>query len=246
MKSKIKYVIPNIFTFSSLTLGILALQLASKQEVSAYIHSGWLIIIAIIFDGLDGKTARLLNAVSKFGKEIDSISDFAVFGISVAFLAYNSVLYKLELLGIILTFIYLFCGLFRLARFNSNLDKVSKTKYFSGLPIPGAAMMLAASIIIYNNENTSFFNVNFFAVLILLTSILMVSKIKYIALNKVKKMSPLIIITLLILFIISLVLSIIFSMKILLLWGPIYLLSGLIAHIIKNFQIHEENTKMKL
>ena len=177
---KLKYLVPNFFTACSFISAIFALKHTLNHE---FITSGWLIAFSLVCDGLDGKLARLLNASSSFGRIFDTISDFFAFGIVPAVLAYVSVLYKFKIAGIIIVMLYAFCGAFRLTRFMRKTSGSKKKKPFTGLPIPAAAGVIA-SFIIYNyclggNVKSPIL----FALIMLFTSFLMISKLKYLPID---------------------------------------------------------------
>jgi len=86
---KIKYIFPTMITASSLIFGLIAMNAASESN---FVMASWLIALSILCDGLDGKVARLLNASTKFGAELDTLSDFVVFGVVPGFIAYKSAL----------------------------------------------------------------------------------------------------------------------------------------------------------
>jgi CDP-diacylglycerol--serine O-phosphatidyltransferase len=162
--------LPNILTVSNLFLGILAIILAFQGE--HYVdYAAITVIIGMLADGLDGRVARLLNAQSEFGKELDSLSDVITFGVAPAFIMYVVVLQDLNTLGIIITAIFPICGALRLARFNVQAGVPG---YFIGLPITAAGGVLA-TLALYHQV----FNVALLAASMLLLAFLMVSKIKY-------------------------------------------------------------------
>ncbi|MBF0284284.1 MAG: CDP-diacylglycerol--serine O-phosphatidyltransferase [Magnetococcales bacterium] len=112
------------------------------------------IIAAGIFDGLDGRVARATGAVSAFGKEYDSLADFLSFGIAPAVLVYQFALIPLHRMGWAAAFLFSVCGALRLARFNvqhyQQEERISN-RYFTGLPIPAAAAILAGLILFQIN-----------------------------------------------------------------------------------------------
>ena len=139
-KLSVRSLIPNIFTFISLTLGLTAIKFAieSKWQISVM-----LVIFASFLDNIDGKLARLLKSDSNFGVELDSLSDFISFGITPAIIVYlwaNS--FSIETTWSIVVF-YAICSSSRLAKFNiSNIEKTNKDlrlKFFSGISTPAAA-----------------------------------------------------------------------------------------------------------
>jgi CDP-diacylglycerol--serine O-phosphatidyltransferase len=162
--------LPNMLTVSNLFLGIVAIILAfqGKQYVD---YAAITVIIGMLMDGLDGRVARMLNAQSEFGKELDSLSDVITFGVAPAFIMYVVALQQLDVLGIIITALFPICGALRLARFNVQAGVPG---YFIGLPITAAGGVLA-TLALYHEV----FNLVLLAASMLLLSFLMVSKIKY-------------------------------------------------------------------
>jgi CDP-diacylglycerol---serine O-phosphatidyltransferase len=144
MRQRLKYLIPNAVTVANIVLGFLAIVAAAE---GAYERGAYLLFGAAMCDMLDGRLARLLNASSKFGMELDSLSDMVSFGIAPAVLVYLAVLRDLGTLGAVIASSYLICGALRLARF--NLDDGPLTKItFQGLPIPVAAGYLISFIMV--------------------------------------------------------------------------------------------------
>jgi CDP-diacylglycerol--serine O-phosphatidyltransferase len=178
MNRKIAYAIPNLFTAASLVCGLVALNQVVNAE---FINAAWLITLAMIFDGFDGRMARLLNATSKFGSHADSLSDFVAFGVAPAFLAWEVGLKHFGILGYFISILYVLCGGFRLARFNVLKLKSSD---FMGLPIPAAAGTIC-SFILFNEIVLYDTNTPFILICLLpFLCFLMVSRIPYLAVNK--------------------------------------------------------------
>ncbi len=175
-------VIPNLFTAMNLFCGFFSIINASQQS---YYYSAWLIIIAAIFDALDGIVARLTNSSSLLGVQLDSLSDIVSFGVAPAFLIYKTYLENFNSTGVIISSFLLIAGGFRLARFNVQLVGFDKS-YFKGLPIPSSAITVASFILIYFNRITGFQRpYSYFIIpLIFLLSFLMISTIKYDTLPK--------------------------------------------------------------
>jgi len=246
---KIKYVIPNLFTAASLISGLIAIEYVTigySGDQSGFVVASWLIILAMVFDGLDGKMARLFNAVSKFGTEIDSLSDFAVFGVVPAFLAYKSVLHQFGTLGKLVSIFYVLAGVFRLARFNTRVGNEKKKNFFEGLPIPAAASVISAFLIINYHTYGEIHKKSLFLVIVLLSAVLMVSQVEYVAINKGFKFTRKVLIFLSFFSLVSIIIAWFFSFKLLLFWIPVYLLYGIIRHIILTLGKHEETTKIDL
>jgi CDP-diacylglycerol--serine O-phosphatidyltransferase len=153
-----------------LFLGVLAIILAFQGD--HYVdYAAIIVIIGMLADGLDGRVARMLNAQSEFGKELDSLSDVITFGVAPAFIMYVVVLNDLNLVGIFITAIFPICGALRLARFNVQAGVPG---YFIGLPITAAGGVLA-TLALYHQV----FNTALLAASMLLLAFLMVSKVKY-------------------------------------------------------------------
>ena len=170
-------VIPNLFTAMNLFCGFLSIINTSQQR---YYYAAWLIIIAAIFDLLDGLVARLTNSSSEIGVELDSLSDIVSFGSAPAFLIYSAYLIQFDVWGVLISSLLLIAGGFRLARFNVQLVGFDK-KFFKGLPIPMSAIILTSFILTFYKEGEGFsqFYTQWIIPLVILLSILMVSKIKY-------------------------------------------------------------------
>ncbi|MFK8039949.1 MAG: phosphatidylcholine/phosphatidylserine synthase [Rickettsiaceae bacterium] len=141
----LKKLIPNFITISALALGVTSIRLALNERWEFAVYC---ILIASILDGIDGRVARMLNATSPFGAELDSLCDFANFGISPAILIYlwSFHLCEFQLMTWFAILLYVACMAIRLARFNtainSSAHNVGVMKYFSvGVPAPPGAIL---------------------------------------------------------------------------------------------------------
>jgi len=135
-----KMFIPSIFTFFNLFLGFFSI----IKTLEGNLHTAaWLIVLSALSDAMDGKLARWTGLESRFGFELDSLSDVISFGIAPAMLAYVGVLQQLDFLGILIAFLFVFGGAYRLARFNSQNANEERHTYI-GLTIPIAAITLAS------------------------------------------------------------------------------------------------------
>ena len=139
--------VPSFFTLLNLFCGFLAL---TQVWEGNFVMACWLIVMAGFLDLLDGMMARLANAVSPFGVELDSLSDVVSFGVAPAFLVYVYSLHEFGPLGFIVAALPALCGAVRLARYNMNFDG-EKKDYFEGLPIPVQAVALVALILTAEN-----------------------------------------------------------------------------------------------
>lgn len=134
------YIVPNLFTTANLFSGFFGIISAINGRFDL---AALAIFASCFFDILDGKIARLTRATSRFGVEYDSLADLVAFGVSPAILMYLWALRPFGRIGWLAAFVFVACGALRLARFNVQVETVSK-KYFVGLPIPGAASMVGA------------------------------------------------------------------------------------------------------
>ena len=170
------YVLPNLFTTASLFCGFYSIIASTK---SLFELAAMAILIAAVFDGLDGRIARMTNTTSKFGGEYDSLSDLVAFGVAPAMLAYTWALYAFGKWGWLAAFLFVACGALRLARFNVQVGLI-ESKVFNGLPIPAAAVAAATWVLLfyYLGGEGKFTNPMILLGIVGL-SILMVSNIKY-------------------------------------------------------------------
>lgn len=135
------YILPNLFTMASLFAGFLGALWAIEGRFDMTCLA---ILFSCLFDGLDGKVARLTGTSSDFGVQFDSLSDLVAFGVTPAIMVYQWQLAPFGRLGILASFMLVACGALRLARFNVMSGKtVTSKKFFVGLPIPAAGCMLA-------------------------------------------------------------------------------------------------------
>lgn len=171
------YVLPNLCTTASLFFGFLSIVKALGDE---FTKAAWLIMLAGIFDLLDGRIARLTRTGSKFGAEYDSLVDLSSFGLAPGILMYLWCLRAFGKLGWLVAFLYFACGALRLARYNVQRHSV-EYRFFQGLPIPMAAYTLSAYVIFYNHMShhlpEQFNIIGMF--LTLTTALLMVSTVRY-------------------------------------------------------------------
>lgn len=170
-------VIPNLFTAMNMFCGFLSVINASQGK---FMYAAGLIIIAGVFDALDGLVARLTNSSSELGVELDSLSDVVSFGAAPAYLIYQTYLINFNAIGIILSSLLMIMGGFRLARFNVQLVGFDKS-FFKGLPIPSSAITVAAFILAYYVPGKGFPSPydTFIIPMVIVLSLLMVSNIKY-------------------------------------------------------------------
>jgi CDP-diacylglycerol---serine O-phosphatidyltransferase len=139
----LRAVVPNLVTLLALCAGLTSIRMSIELRFDAAIAA---IAIAAFLDGIDGRVARFLKSTSRFGAELDSLTDFLNFGVAPAILLYVWALDELRALGWIAAMIFAICGALRLARFNVAIDDPNRpewqTNYFVGIPAPAGAMVV--------------------------------------------------------------------------------------------------------
>ncbi|MGA2724187.1 MAG: CDP-diacylglycerol--serine O-phosphatidyltransferase [Bryobacteraceae bacterium] len=216
---RVAYALPTLFTAGNIFLGYLSIlrsfngaMLAASGGAGASEHftiAAEAIGAAWFLDGLDGRIARMTNTTSDFGREMDSLADVISFGIAPAVLAFawgvqfvdtsiaESIRSHLFRAGYFIAFLFLLCGAARLARFNVQKNPVPKNpgnpdrKYFVGLPIPAAALLVAAVVLAFDAQPLAWWplSVAWLALLVLL-SFLMVSTWRYHSLKGINLSKP--------------------------------------------------------
>ena len=138
----IRQIFPNLVTLLALCVGLTSIRMSIELRFDAAIAA---IAIAAFLDGIDGRVARLLKSTSRFGAELDSLTDFLNFGVAPAVLLYVWTLNELRSVGWIAAMIFAVCGALRLARFNVALEAPDRpewqSNYFVGVPAPAGAMI---------------------------------------------------------------------------------------------------------
>jgi CDP-diacylglycerol---serine O-phosphatidyltransferase len=151
------FVLPNLFTVSSIFVGFYAMTLCVGDASPAALYQAALAIyFGIFFDGFDGRVARLTQTQSLFGQELDSLADVVTFGAAPALLVWRWALSGLGLLGTAAAFLFAACGALRLARFNVLAIRSphgGASRFFVGMPIPFAAAGVATMIIAYQKAH---------------------------------------------------------------------------------------------
>lgn len=143
------YVLPNLMTLSSMFLGFYSIGASFNSD---YEKAAWTIMAATIFDVLDGWVARITRTTTKFGIQIDSLTDVISFGVAPGILVYSWSLRAFSIgwisIGWIASFFLVACAALRLARFNVQMGSEEK-KHFTGLPTPAAAIVIATTVLAY-------------------------------------------------------------------------------------------------
>ena len=223
---RVAYALPTLFTAGNIFLGFLSIlrsfngaMLAASGAAGASEHfsiAAKAIGAAVFLDGLDGRIARMTNTTSDFGREMDSLADVVSFGIAPAVLAFawgvqfvdtsiaEGIRGQLFNAGYFIAFLFLLCGAARLARFNVQKNPIPKNpgkphrKYFVGLPIPAAALLVAAVVFAFGGQPLAWWPLSVvWLALLLLLGFLMVSTWRYYSfkgINPSKPYTPLIIV----------------------------------------------------
>lgn len=178
-RDKIKrgiYILPNAFTSLNLFCGFISIVAAIDERFE---FAAIAILIAVIFDSLDGKIARATHTTSQFGIEYDSLSDLVSFGLAPSLLMYIWVLKPMGRVGWLAAFLFTVCGALRLARFNTMAEE-TPSSHFLGLPIPAAATMNSTTVLFCSKYSIPAPEMPVIFLLgVYFLSFLMVSTIKY-------------------------------------------------------------------
>jgi CDP-diacylglycerol--serine O-phosphatidyltransferase len=176
------YLLPNGLTLCGMFFGFYSILSAIKGN---YLHAAWAIMLADIFDGLDGWVARLTHSTTRFGIELDSLSDLVAFGVAPAVMMYKWSLAPFGRIGIAVAFLFTACGALRLARYNVQMGS-TESKAFTGMPIPGAASVLASLVIFYYEVWDGMPEKNMFVLLLtMFLALLMVSTLRFHGLKEI-------------------------------------------------------------
>lgn len=177
--------IPNIATIAALCMGLTAIRFGI---IGKFDYAVLCIIAAAFFDGIDGRLARLLNATSDFGAEMDSLADFISFGVAPAIIIYLSTMYQWHNIGWGIALFFAVCTAFRLARFNvmnignrSQASTVAPDKFvnkFMGVPAPAGAMLILFPLILcFGFDGPLIINPYIYSIVLLATGLLLISRI---------------------------------------------------------------------
>jgi|TARA_B110000240_G_scaffold4592_1_gene5136 CDP-diacylglycerol--serine O-phosphatidyltransferase len=175
------YLLPSVLTTFGMFAGFYSIIASINGDFTTAAIS---ILIAMLWDTLDGRVARLTNTQSAFGAEYDSLADLVSFGVAPALLVYEWSLSDLGRFGWLAAFIYLACAALRLARFNTQVGSADK-QYFQGFPSPAAAGVIATMIWLkiwtYAFFDSDVISIGYYlgAGITILCGILMVSNVRY-------------------------------------------------------------------
>ena len=183
---KTRVILPNMFTLIGVCIGLSSIKFAFDEKFTLSVIA---IIVAAIIDGLDGRIARLIQATSKVGKELDSLTDVISFGVAPAFIMYFWKLNELGRIGWLICLIYVVCVTLRLARFNVNSGQEPswRDNFFEGVPSPAGGVIVLMPLI-YSLCDIQILKINydfFVPILFVVVSILLISKVPTYALKKI-------------------------------------------------------------
>jgi CDP-diacylglycerol--serine O-phosphatidyltransferase len=175
VKHKGIYLLPNLFTTAALFSGFYAIMSAMHGNFE---FAALAIFAAMIFDGLDGRVARLTGTTSEFGVQYDSLSDMVSFGVAPALVMYFWALVDLDKFGVGVAFVYVAGAALRLARFNTQVGEVDSS-YFIGLASPAAAAVVAGMVWVGFDVEMAGRPSVIAGIITALMGLLMVSNVKY-------------------------------------------------------------------
>ena len=170
--------LPSLFTLANMMCGFLAILVSIRGQFTL---AAVLVGLSIIFDITDGAVARLVGAVTPFGLQFDSLADLVSFGMAPALLAFT--LFSegddaFDPLGWIACGLWLACAAIRLARFNTTVDPTADKRYFTGMPSPGAAGVVLASVFAFGGHMEGRDRL-WVLLIVVLPALLMVSNIRF-------------------------------------------------------------------
>jgi len=197
-RSNFIYILPNLFTASSIFVGVISIVEASQSH---FVLAAWLVLLALVFDGLDGRVARMTNTTSQFGVEFDSLADIISFGIAPAMLLYFFIGHEFGRFGILVSALYVIFGAIRLARFNISTAKTDPN-VFIGLPIPTAAVFVSMWVLLFHKYTLEEYSI-VLLFLALGVAVLMVSNFRYPSFKKIELDKPMVFKTMIVLMIVA-------------------------------------------
>jgi CDP-diacylglycerol--serine O-phosphatidyltransferase len=249
------YIIPSLFTCGNMTCGYLSIISSINGD---FTKAAWLLVVAISFDMMDGRIARLTKTTSEFGVQMDSLSDLLSFGVAPSIMMYQFVLNTMGKSGLVVAVLFVLCSAFRLAKFNTKIDNNDDMFHnsFMGLPTPASAGLLISFILGYelfapdyskskiNNavhspvllENMSMFLNRLMPVIMVILSLLMVSNVPYISFKNFKLSKPKAF-RFLVLIIIILLFVIMFPQNIIFILFSTYIFLGVFVYVTKYWRV---------
>ena len=186
-KIDFRVALPNLITIIGLCLGLNSLKLAFEGNFEKALI---FIVLASIVDALDGRIARLIKGTSKFGAELDSLTDFVNFGVCPVIILYFWILNDFGFYGWIISLIFIVSGCLRLARF--NIDSETKgsweINFFTGIPVPAGAGLILLPMIINFSSFNEYFDIKpiFILLVVIFVSYMMISRVPTYAIKQIK------------------------------------------------------------
>ena len=182
------FLLPNLFTAASIFTAVVSIVSAANGRFE---KAAWLIFLSLLFDGLDGRVARLTHTTSRFGVEFDSLADIVAFGVAPAILLYHFTGADYGRFGVLVMALYIVFGAVRLARFNVMSPNTDPT-VFIGLPIPTAAIFVSVWVLMFERyEALRHYDVLLLAAALAM-ALLMVSNIRYPSFKKIRIDRPMV------------------------------------------------------
>ena len=183
------FVLPSSITMASVFCGfssvVMSINAAGDHPHYYFTWAAALLVLAGVFDGLDGRVARATNTATEFGVQLDSLADVLSFGMAPAILAYRYGFFQLGLadpqlraVGWAASFFFVACGALRLARFNVQVGFVD-SRFFVGMPIPVGAACVAAVVLCWPSSPTTPLHAYLFAAELFLVGLLLVSTVRF-------------------------------------------------------------------
>jgi CDP-diacylglycerol--serine O-phosphatidyltransferase len=184
----INRLIPNMLTIFALCAGLTGIRFALLDR---WEHAVIAILIAAVFDALDGRIARLLDSSSKFGAELDSLSDFVSFGVAPAMIMFLWSTHEVKGIGWALTLAFSACMALRLARFNTKLDNADlpawTSRFFTGVPAPAGAGLVLMPLIAWLEFDFAFLRAPaFVGIFLVVVAGLLVSRLPTFSFKRVR------------------------------------------------------------
>ena len=243
------YILPSLFTSGNMVCGVISMTFSISGEFTS---AAWMIILAIVFDILDGKVARMTKTTSEFGVQLDSLGDLVSFGVAPSIMIYQLVLNTMGKPGVAIAVLFVLCSALRLAKFNVQAKEGVIHNSFMGLPTPASAGLLISFVLSYEllsdtgqtlsfktipvlmNTMPAFFKA--MPIVMVVLSFLMVSNIPYASFKKFKLSKPKVF-QFLVLVIFVLFLVITFPQNVIFILFSLYALSGIIMYFGRYWKI---------
>jgi CDP-diacylglycerol--serine O-phosphatidyltransferase len=252
------YILPSLFTCGNMSCGYLSIVSSINGN---FTQSAWFLIFAIAFDISDGRFARLTKTTSKFGVQLDSLSDLISFGVAPSVMMYQLVLNSMGKVGLAIAILFVICSALRLAKFNVQAQDGVVHSSFVGLPTPASAGLLISFVLSYElfiaspGQDLTFKTIPilmknmpiFFKAMpitVVILSLLMVSNVSYLSFKKMNLSRPKTF-KLLVLIVILLFLMITFPQNIIFILFSLYVLSGIIFTGAKYYRVFKQKIDLK-